>query len=143
MHRLQDTSRCPRCNTGPGTQNLLTSMTRYYVCGACDFRWHTSRAVEIIEAKPAVKPFPQRVHSGTAQSRPGPYIGYMQLDYKKAILATLWVLCSGAVGLVAGVSSPGGLIVLASLSLLPALAMLLLWHEPERSLAESIHEAKR
>ena len=143
MHRLQDTSRCPRCNTGPGTQNLLTSMTRYYVCGVCDFRWHTSRAGEIIEARPAVERPPQGVHSGTAHRRPDLYTGYMQLEYKKAILATLWVLCAGAVGLVAGVSSPGALIVLATLSLLPALAMLLLWHEPARSLAESIHEAKR
>jgi hypothetical protein len=67
----------------------------------------------------------------------------MRLEYKKAILATLWVLSAGAVGLVAGVTSPGGLIVLASLSLLPALAMLLLWHEPSQSLAESINEAKR
>ena len=73
----------------------------------------------------------------------GPYSGYMPLEYKKAIIATLWVLCSGAVGLGAEVTSPGGLILLASVSLLPALAMLLLWHEPTQTLAESIHEAKR
>jgi hypothetical protein len=145
MHRLLDSNRCPRCAAAPGTQNLLTSMTRYYVCGGCSFRWQASRVAENANADhvPAAGASGQGVHSGTADRRPGSYTGNMRLEYKKAILATLWVLSAGAVGLVAGVTSPGGLIVLASLSLLPALAMMLLWHEPAQSLAEIIHEAKR
>jgi rubredoxin len=143
MDRLPDMSRCPRCAAASARQNLLTSMTRYYVCDACGFRWQLSRAAESSETSPAVEALEQGVHSGTADRRPGPYTGPMQLEFKKAIVASLWVLCSGAVGLGAGVTSPGGLILLASLSLLPALAMLMLWHEPAQTLAESIHEAKR
>jgi hypothetical protein len=34
---------CPRCRALSGTPNLLTSMTRYYVCGHCACRWNVSR----------------------------------------------------------------------------------------------------
>lgn len=143
MHPLLDLSRCPRCAAAPATQNLLTSMTRYYVCGHCGFRWQASRVAESTEENPEVERPHQGVHSGTADRPPGAYTDHMRLEYKKAILATLWVLTAGATGLAAGVTSPGGLVMLASLGLVPALAMLLLWNEPTQSLAEIIHEAKR
>jgi hypothetical protein len=38
--------RCPRCSAFCGTPNLLTSMTRYYVCGGCGWRWQVSRIGE-------------------------------------------------------------------------------------------------
>jgi DNA-directed RNA polymerase subunit RPC12/RpoP len=38
--------RCPRCGAASGTLNLLTSMTRYYVCGRCACRWAVSRVNE-------------------------------------------------------------------------------------------------
>jgi hypothetical protein len=36
---------CPHCSALSGTPNLLTSMTRYYVCGHCACRWNVSRTV--------------------------------------------------------------------------------------------------
>ena len=38
--------RCPRCSTASGLLNLLTSMTRYYVCGRCQCRWQVARVEE-------------------------------------------------------------------------------------------------
>ncbi len=35
--------RCPRCSMPRGTLTLLTSTTRYYVCGRCRRRWHCVR----------------------------------------------------------------------------------------------------
>ena len=67
----------------------------------------------------------------------------MRLEYTKATVASLWVLISCVVGLIIGVSSPRGLVVLASLGLLPPLAVLLLWTDPPQTIAESIREARR
>jgi hypothetical protein len=38
--------RCPRCSAASGTLNLLTSMTRYFVCGRCQCRWQVARVEE-------------------------------------------------------------------------------------------------
>jgi hypothetical protein len=35
---------CPRCRVPDGTLSLLTSMTRYYVCRHCEWRWQVSRS---------------------------------------------------------------------------------------------------
>ena len=35
--------RCPRGCPASGRVNLLTSMTRYYVCESCDARWNIAR----------------------------------------------------------------------------------------------------
>ena len=34
---------CPHCNGPSGAPNLLTSMTRYYVCRSCGERWQVGR----------------------------------------------------------------------------------------------------
>jgi hypothetical protein len=34
---------CPHCEGPSGAPNLLTSMTRYYVCGRCGERWQVGR----------------------------------------------------------------------------------------------------
>jgi hypothetical protein len=34
---------CPHCGRANGTPLLLTSMTRYYVCGSCTTRWSVAR----------------------------------------------------------------------------------------------------
>lgn len=81
--------------------------------------------------------------SGTAPARVGPYADVMRLDYTKATVATLWALVTSTVGLAAGVTSVRGLVLLASLGLLPPLAMLLLWQDPPQSIAATIHEARR
>jgi hypothetical protein len=44
---------------------------------------------------------------------------------------------------VAGVRSTGGLAALASLGLLPPLALMLLWNEPRETMSESIRGGRR
>jgi hypothetical protein len=46
-------------------------------------------------------------------------------------------------GLVSGVTSPSGWTVLTALALLPAGAMLTLWHDPAQTMSESIQQARR
>jgi len=67
----------------------------------------------------------------------------MGLQQIKSIVAATWVLTAIVVGLVASVTSFGGLVVLAALGLLPPLALLLLWKDPRQSMSESIQESRR
>jgi len=67
----------------------------------------------------------------------------MELRQIKLTMAVAWVLAASVVGLVARVTSPGSLVVLAALGLLPPLALLLLWSHPSQSISESIQEGRR
>ena len=67
----------------------------------------------------------------------------MGLRKIKSTVAVVWVLAAIVVGLVAGVTSPGGLAALAALGLLPPLALLLLWNDPSQSMSESIQQGRR
>jgi hypothetical protein len=67
----------------------------------------------------------------------------MELQQIKSTVAAVWVLAAIVVGLIAGVTSPGGLVVLAALGLLPPLALLLLWNHPSQSMSESIQQGRR
>ena len=67
----------------------------------------------------------------------------MGLQQIKSIVAATWVLTAIVVGLVAGVTSTGGLVLLAALGLLPPLALLLLWNDPSQSMSESIQQGRR
>jgi hypothetical protein len=61
----------------------------------------------------------------------------------KSSVAVVWVLAAIVIGLIAGVTSPGGLVALAALGLLPPLALLLLWNDPSQSMSESIQQGRR
>jgi hypothetical protein len=67
----------------------------------------------------------------------------MELRKIKSAVAAVWVLTAIVVGLVAGVTSTGGLALLAALGLLPPLALLLLWNDPSQSMSESIQQGRR
>jgi hypothetical protein len=67
----------------------------------------------------------------------------MELRQIKSTVAAAWVLVAIIVGLVAGVKSPGGLVLLAALGLLPPLALMLLWKHPSESMSESIQQGRR
>jgi hypothetical protein len=67
----------------------------------------------------------------------------MSLQYIKATLATSWVLGAIIIGLIAQVTSAAGLVGLAAFSLLPPLAMLVLWNDPPQTMSESIREGRR
>ena len=67
----------------------------------------------------------------------------MQLQQIKKACGVAWVLAAAIVGLVAGVRSTGGLLVLAALGLLPPIALLFLWNEPPETMSESIRGGRR
>jgi hypothetical protein len=71
------------------------------------------------------------------------YPSDMELRKIKSAAAAVWVLAAIVVGLVAGVMSLGGLVLLAALGLLPPLALLLLWNDPSQSMSESIQQGRR
>jgi hypothetical protein len=65
------------------------------------------------------------------------YDSDMELRKIKSAAAAVWVLAAIVVGLVAGVASLGGLVLLA------ALGLLLLWNDPSQSMSESIQQGRR
>ena len=67
----------------------------------------------------------------------------MGLRQIKSTVAAVWVLAAIVIGFVAGVTSLGGLVLLAALGLLPPLALLLLWNDPSPSMSESIQQGRR
>jgi len=67
----------------------------------------------------------------------------MQFQKIKQTVSAAWVVVVFAVGLVAGVTSSGGLVALLALGLLPPLALMLLWNEPPQTMSESIQQGRR
>jgi hypothetical protein len=67
----------------------------------------------------------------------------MELQQIKSTVAATWMFTAIVVGLGASVASPGGLLALAALGLLPPLALLLLWNDPTQSMSESIQQSRR
>ena len=66
----------------------------------------------------------------------------MTLQRIKMTVSAVWVLIATLIAIVVDMSLTRGLLV-ASLGLLPPLALLLLWNEPTRSMSESINDARR
>lgn len=67
----------------------------------------------------------------------------MRMKQIKLASGIVWVAAAAVVGLLWGVSSPGGLALLAAFALLPPLAMVLLWNEPQETMSESIRGGRR
>lgn len=80
------------------------------------------------------------VHFGTAQFGAGAYSGDMQHLSIRMILAVLYV---SAVGIAGDLNSPFGWTILASVAIVPPLALLRRWHEPRQSMSQNIQEALR
>jgi hypothetical protein len=70
-------------------------------------------------------------------------VGIMGLKQMKRAFAVVWVLSAAAVGIVAGVASTGGLVLVAALGLLPPLALMFFWTEPPETMSESIRGGRR
>ena len=66
----------------------------------------------------------------------------MTIQRIKMTVSAVWVLIATLIAIVVDMSLTRGLLV-ASLGLLPPLALLLLWNEPTRSMSESINDARR
>jgi hypothetical protein len=71
------------------------------------------------------------------------YPSGMGLQQIKSTAVSAWVLAATLIGLIGGVTSPGGLIVLAALGLLPPLALLLFWNDPSQTMSERIQQSRR
>ena len=78
-----------------------------------------------------------------ATNGPG-ILGCMTLQRIKMTLSAVWVLSAlvFAVALGADLSRPA-MMAVAAAGLLPPLAILLLWNEPQQTMSESIHEARQ
>ena len=67
----------------------------------------------------------------------------MQLQNLKVILAAMYVVVIGAVGVAAGVTSAPGWAAIGGFALVPAFAMLMLWKHPSQTLSQAIQAARR
>lgn len=67
----------------------------------------------------------------------------MQIRSIKTTAAVAWALTAVVIGVVAGVTSAGGLVVLAALGVLPPLGLLAFWNEPVQTMSESINQGRR
>jgi hypothetical protein len=63
----------------------------------------------------------------------------MTLKNVKLTLAVAYAVGVGGVAVATGVTSPGGLVVFASLALVPAAALVALWNDPPATMSETIH----
>jgi len=84
-----------------------------------------------------------RVLFGTADAAWAAYAGAMRMKQIKLAGVVVWVAAAVVVGLVTGVQSTGGLALLAAFALLPPLALMFLWHEPQETMSESIQGGRR
>jgi hypothetical protein len=66
----------------------------------------------------------------------------MTIDTMKTCIAASWIAVVVAVGLLAGATSTKSLVALACVAALPSLAMMLLWHEPTRTMTETIRDGR-
>jgi hypothetical protein len=65
----------------------------------------------------------------------------MTLQRIKMTVSAVWVLIAMLIAMVVDMSWTRGLLI-ASLGLLPPLALLLLWNEPARTMSQSIDDAR-
>jgi len=65
----------------------------------------------------------------------------MTLQRIKMTVSAVWVLIATMIALAVDLSWSRGILI-ASLGLLPPLALLLLWNEPSRTMSESIDDAR-
>ena len=67
----------------------------------------------------------------------------MHLKNIKVTMAAAYVVMIVVAGLVSGLTSPSGWTALTALALLPAGAMLTMWHDPTPTMSEAIQQARR
>lgn len=83
----------------------------------------------------------------TSEQRPAAPIGTlpltMQLQQTKGIAAGGWILAMVAIGLVAHVTSPSSVAVLALVALIPPVVLWRFWNVPDQSMSESIRKELR
>lgn len=78
---------------------------------------------------------------GTAVSAEGPYARGMQIPSIRTTVAMVWVFAVCLAGLVAGVGSLSGWIVVAALALIPPIITMWRWTGPAQTMSESIQKA--
>jgi len=72
---------------------------------------------------------------------PSRYCISMALKHIKLTIAVVWLFAIAIFAILSGVSSPSGWVLLAATAVLPPLAMMRYWHDPDQTMSERIHQA--
>jgi len=67
----------------------------------------------------------------------------MALKHIKLTVAVVWLIAIALVSILGRVSSPSGWLLLAATAVLPPLAMMRYWHDPDQTMSERIHQAMK
>jgi hypothetical protein len=67
----------------------------------------------------------------------------MTIQNIKLAIAAAWVIVVAVVAMIAGVSSPIGLLATGAVAAAPLIGMWLMWTEPTETLSESIQHGRR
>ena len=106
------------------------------------------------DASPACRPGAtvrgERAQSGqnlvqfsTAGDSRGRYTGVMPSENMKTVLFTSWVVGVCLVAMALGATSLTQWVIIASVAVVPPTVIRSFWHMPERTMSESIREARR
>jgi hypothetical protein len=76
-------------------------------------------------------------------AHPSRYTVSMALKHIKLTIAVLWLIAIALVSILGRVSSPSGWLLLAVTAVLPPLAMMRYWHDPDQTMSERIHQAMK
>ena len=83
------------------------------------------------------------VQFGTAGFRGGDYAGVMPSENVKTLLFAGWVVAVGGVTMALGVTSLIHWMVAGVVAVVPPVVVRSFWHIPERTMSESIRDARR
>ena len=67
----------------------------------------------------------------------------MQLKHIKLTIGVVWLVAIAIFTILSGVNSPSGWLLLAATAVLPPVAMMRYWHDPDQTMSERIHQAMR
>jgi hypothetical protein len=83
------------------------------------------------------------VHSDTAPFQSVAYSWDMELLWIKAVVATVWVLAVCLAGIAGNLHALSSWLLLAAVAVLPPVVMMRQWSDPQQSMSEIIHRARR
>jgi uncharacterized membrane protein YhdT len=83
------------------------------------------------------------VQFGTAAHRVSRYAGSMFSEKRKMLLFVGWAVAVCLVAIALGITSVSDWMVVACVALVPPFVARRFWHAPERTISESINDARR
>ena len=67
----------------------------------------------------------------------------MTLNNVKVTIVTVYAAAIGIAGIISGTTAAASWITLIALTVLPAVALVMMWHEPLQTMSERIQAARR